>query len=356
MGKYTTHTDLSGYGGRSANMDALRARLSGFREAANSDRNPLQVDIHLANPSAKESKEFIRNIVVAAALVIATSAATVGLLSDKSDAAAQGSAAPASDEIEPMQATSYELTPGALDTVGPGLRAPHVKFVQIRYAGREAKIPDPKSRIELAKYAARQANLKEVGLDWRDVYGLIHAESSWVDRPGMGKNGVQSHGLSQFEPGTAKSMGLKNAGDPVEAIQMTANLMKIGALWAKERISESNLNADQVDKAIRTGVSVYYNLSWKARHKWDPSENVSALPKATQHHIQNTVHGRLIAQEVHIQTLGVEWIDPATRQAAPAQVVEVKESKPRKLSFSSLFGLDKSHIQDETKLKNMKPA
>ena len=39
---------------------------------------------------------------------------------------------------------------------------------------------DASSRLLLARSAARQAGLHEVGLDFRDVYGVINAQTSWL--------------------------------------------------------------------------------------------------------------------------------------------------------------------------------
>src|SRR5215218_9502388 len=62
---------------------------------------------------------------------------------------------------------------------------------------------EPAARLKLSRAAAEKAALHEVGLDFRDVYGVISAETSWVPRAGMGRNGVVSEGLGQFEPATA---------------------------------------------------------------------------------------------------------------------------------------------------------
>lgn len=169
------------------------------------------------------------------------------------------------------------------------LRA-QMKWVPVRYAGEKTKTLDEASRLLLAEVAARKAGLYEVGLGFQDVYGVIQAETSWVPRHGKGKNGVTSLGLAQFEPGTAKGLGLKNPRDPVQAVYAAAVNMKHGAEWAEDKIAHLELTPEERADKIREGVSIYYNLSIKGRNKWN-GVNTAQLPVETQRHIRNTRQG-----------------------------------------------------------------
>ncbi|MBC5783695.1 hypothetical protein H8N03_12125 [Ramlibacter sp. USB13] len=169
------------------------------------------------------------------------------------------------------------------------LRA-QIKWVPVRYAGEKTKTPDEASRLLLAQAAAEKAGLQEVGLTFEDVYGVIWAETTWIPRSGKGKNGVTSMGLAQFEPRTARGLGLKNPHDPVQAVYFAAVNMKHGAEWAEDKIAHLELSPEQRAEKIREGVSIYYNLSIKGRNKWD-GLNTAKLPVETQRHIRNTRMG-----------------------------------------------------------------
>jgi hypothetical protein len=171
------------------------------------------------------------------------------------------------------------------------LRA-QIKFETVKYAGKTIRTPDEESRILLVQAAAARAGLHKVGLGYEDVYGVIEAETSWIPRTGMGKNGVTSHGLAQFEPRTARGLGLKDPNDPVQAVYAAAVNMKHGAEWAADRIDhlKPKLTQDQYAAKLREGVSIYYNLSVKGRNKWD-GLNTAKLPIETQRHIRNVRAG-----------------------------------------------------------------
>lgn len=172
-----------------------------------------------------------------------------------------------------------------------------IKWVPVRYGGDVMKTLDEPSRLLLAQAAAEKARLHEVGLTFEDVYGLIDAETSWIPRNGMGKNGVVSIGLAQFEPRTARGLGLKNPNDPVQAVLAAAVNMKHGAQWAEDKIAHLKLTPEQRADKIREGVSIYYNLSVKGRNKWDGT-NTGKLPVETRRHIQNTRDGAAEATEL----------------------------------------------------------
>jgi soluble lytic murein transglycosylase-like protein len=192
-------------------------------------------------------------------------------------------------------------TPPAVRMAGPvaaaavkfaseeALRA-SIKWVPVRYAGEQTKTLDEASRLMLAQVAAERAGLAKVGLTFEDVYGVIDAETSWIARNGKGKNGVTSMGLAQFEPRTARGLGLKDPHDPVQAVYAAAMNMKHGAEWAMDKIAHLKLSPEQHALKVREGVSIYYNLSIKGRNKWD-GVNTTALPIETQRHIRNTRAG-----------------------------------------------------------------
>ncbi|MBE7368452.1 hypothetical protein [Ramlibacter pallidus] len=172
-----------------------------------------------------------------------------------------------------------------------------IKFESVKYAGKSIQTLDEESRLLLVQAAAAKAGLHQVGLTYHDVYGVIDAETSWIPRTGMGKNGVESIGLAQFEPRTAKGLGLKDPNDPVQAVYFAAVNMKHGAEWAADRIAHLKLTPEERAAKLREGVSVYYNLSVKGRNKWD-GLNTAKLPIETQRHIQNVREGREEASEL----------------------------------------------------------
>ncbi|QJW85444.1 hypothetical protein HK414_25295 [Ramlibacter terrae] len=162
------------------------------------------------------------------------------------------------------------------------LRA-EVRWMAVRVGTRKLATPDPRSRLLLAQSAAELAELDEVGLDYRDVYGVINAETTWVPRAGMGKNGVTSHGLAQFEPGTAKAVGLSNPNDPIEAVHAAAVLLREAATWSSRRIAGLDLTPEMRAVKLREGVSIYYNLSSKARRQWSGGNTRAAGGDAAPH-------------------------------------------------------------------------
>jgi len=182
------------------------------------------------------------------------------------------------------------------------LRA-EMKWVPVRLGDEKTRTLDESSRLLLAQAAARKAGLDEVGLGFEDVYGLIQAETSWIPRHGKGKNGVTSLGLAQFEPGTAKGLGLKDPHDPVQAVYAAAVNMKHGAEWAEDKIAHLQLTPEQRAEKIREGVSVYYNLSVKGRNKWDGA-NTAQLPVETRRHIRNVREGAEKAADLADDLLG----------------------------------------------------
>jgi hypothetical protein len=187
-------------------------------------------------------------------------------------------------------------------------------WVPMRVGGREVLTPDPKSRLLLARSAAERAGLAAVGLDYRDVYGVIEAETSWFPRNGIGRNGVTSQGLAQLEPATAKALGVRNANDPVEAVHAAARLLKDAAQWSARRIAGLRLGAAEREARLREGISVYYNLSSAAREHWNGSRR--SLPFETQRHIRNVRAGAQQAERI-AQGAGKIALPPVVAAAQP---------------------------------------
>ena len=175
-----------------------------------------------------------------------------------------------------------------------------VRWLPVRFGGTELKTPDAQSRLLLAQSAAQSANLQQVGLSYRDVYGIINAETSWVPRLGASKDGTPNLGLAQFEPATAKAMGIVNPADPVEAIHAAALHMRDAAVWSAHRIAGLKLTPEQQATKLREGVSIYYNLSTKGRNLWN-GKNTAKLPVETRRHIANARLGAREAAELEEQ-------------------------------------------------------
>lgn len=175
-----------------------------------------------------------------------------------------------------------------------------LNWLPIRYAGNVLQTPDAQSRILLAQSAAQRAKLHEVGLSYRDVYGIINAETTWIPRLGASKDGTPNLGIAQFEPATARAVGLQDPSDPVEAIHAAALHLKDAAKWSARRISGLKLSPEQHARKLREGVSIYYNLSSKGRSQWN-GLNTAKLPVETRRHIANARVGAREAAELEAQ-------------------------------------------------------
>jgi hypothetical protein len=173
-------------------------------------------------------------------------------------------------------------------------------WMPVRFGGDTLKTPDVPSRILLAKAAAERAGLEEVGLSYRDVYGIINAETSWIPRMGSSKDGTPNLGIAQFEPATAKAVGLTDPMDPVQAVHAMAIHLKDAAKWSAKRLSGLQLPPEQYAQKLREGVSIYYNLSSKGRAEWN-GLNTKKLPIETQRHIANARVGAREAGELESQ-------------------------------------------------------
>jgi hypothetical protein len=178
-------------------------------------------------------------------------------------------------------------------------------WLPVRYAGNVLKTPDPQSRLLLVRSAANRAGLDEVGLSYRDVYGIINAETSWIPRLGASKDGTPNLGIAQFEPATAKAIGLVDPTDPVQAVHAAAMHLKDAAVWSARRIADLNLTPEQRAIKLREGVSIYYNLSSKGRNGWN-GRNTAKLPVETRRHIANARLGAQQAADLEDQLRDVK--------------------------------------------------
>jgi hypothetical protein len=149
--------------------------------------------------------------------------------------------------------------------------------------GKAYKAINPLERVRLCKEIAQEEKLQRAGLDWKDLYGVVNAETAWVARDGMGRNGRVSYGLAQLEKPTAAALGIADPSDPRQALHAVSRLIKEAASWGLR------------DNG-RAALSVYYNLSSHARAEWDGK--VESLPQETQLHIRNVADGRAIAQRL----------------------------------------------------------
>ena len=188
-----------------------------------------------------------------------------------------------------------------------------VRWVPATMDGDKLMTPDLDSRLLLAKSAARRAGLSALGLGFKDVYGIINAETSWVPREGASKDGTPNLGIAQFEPATAKALGLRNPNDAVEAVHMAAVHMKEAAIWSAQRIAGLKLGADEYASKLREGISIYYNLSTRGRNSWNGS-NTAKLPRETQLHIQNARIGAQQAEFFDAQSQAMKF----SRKTGPA--------------------------------------
>lgn len=192
-----------------------------------------------------------------------------------------------------------------------------MRWVDVRFGGNTLRTPDPVSRILLAQSAAQRAGLHEVGLSYRDVYGIINAETSWVPRMGASKDGTPNLGIAQFEPATARALGLRNPHDPVEAVHVAALHMKEAAVWSARKLEGLKLTPQVHAAKLREGVSIYYNLSTKGRQAWN-GVNTARLPVETRRHINNAARGAREAAtlEARLQQMRAQGRDTASNSQA----------------------------------------
>jgi hypothetical protein len=216
---------------------------------------------------------------------------------------------------QPLTAIA-EILPPPQDRYYEDLRR-RINWVTARMGAETLRTPDADSRMLLVKSAAQRAGLHEVGLSFKDVYGIINAETSWIPRMGASKDGTPNLGIAQFEPGTARLLGMRDPNDPVESVHVAALHMKEAALWSQERIAGLHLDAAERAARLREGVSIYYNLSSRGRAAWN-GRNTRKLPRETQLHIQNARIGAMQADLLEAQLGARQGWGPATVISAAA--------------------------------------
>jgi hypothetical protein len=279
---------------------AVRAQALGLEEGP---RLPMAISIHdIAESDADVQKKqaarhFIRNTIMAVTVAGAGlwAAGNVPSFVEAASNLFQRSTAPqvSSGPVIDLRSFEYMMTTDLSAVTADQVRA-ELNYIDVVYKGKSKQTLDVPSRLLLTKWAADSAGLGDVGLGWKDVYGVIHAESSWVPQTGASKSGVPNHGLAQFEGATARSYGLENANDPLNAIAASARMIKDAAVWSGKRLENFGMNATQKAQYLREGVSVYYNTGWKTRKKWSP-ESSQQLPVETKTHIRNVQAGNIIA-------------------------------------------------------------
>jgi hypothetical protein len=278
-------------------MSRLVEKIAAFAQQAR--KNPVQVNVHNAGnkPGVDKIVTYICLLAGAAGLTAASmgqpdqdkavqrmqqnSTPSIIQRADRAPLQAQALAAP-----ETMASVEVEEEPG-----------PRLNYVHVNYMGRQVLALDEASRLMLVKDAAAKHELHTVGLNWKDLYGIIHAETAWIARDGMGKNGVVSEGLAQLEPNTAKALGVSDPNDPVEAINASAALMKEGAQWGRSKIAGMGMGSSEMRYKLREAVSIYYNLSTRGRNAWT-GRNTYDLPEETIRHINNSIDGAALAAHI----------------------------------------------------------
>jgi hypothetical protein len=210
---------------------------------------------------------------------------------------AQARMVPAQVDVQPAVPVAAAPLPARQEDGYYAQLRSKIRWVETRIGDDKLVTPDASSRVLLAKSAAERAGLQDVGLSFKDVYGIINAETSWIPRMGASKDGTPNLGLAQFEPATAKALGLRNPNDPVEAIHVAAMHMKEAAEWSASRIAGLKLGAVERAEKLREGVSIFYNLSTKGRNRWN-GKNTAKLPIETQLHIRNARTGARFAAEL----------------------------------------------------------
>jgi hypothetical protein len=252
----------------------------------------------------------VHNVVMLAGLMAVGLTGSMGTTpAPTSDTLAQRVQAGKVTDAQPQQAAQIAFAPAAaampapfnfkVDSYYDQLRQ-KLNWTPVRYAGNVLKTPDAPSRLLLAQSAAKRAGLEDVGLSYHDVYGIINAETSWIPRLGASKDGTPNLGIAQFEPATAKAVGLTDPTDPVQAVHAAAMHLKDAAVWSAKRIANLKLTPEQRALKLREGVSIYYNLSTKGRNEWN-GLNTAKLPIETRRHIANARLGARESAELEAQ-------------------------------------------------------
>jgi hypothetical protein len=315
--------------------EALLFKLGVFSAAAN--RNGIHATVH-ARPRLSDWMRDRRSFPAMAIISIAVIAsALLGSLSEAPKSEGRSVRGVVHIQEYPAQATPEGVVTGA----SPGWKGSkfdqireEFNYVNVKIGSTNYQVLDASSRISLAKTVANELKLEEKGLTWRDLYGLIHAETGWISRPGIGNNKVVSLGLAQFEPDTAKSIGLDDPEDPVQAVYGAGVLMGMAADWSSARVKRkaSRLRKSEVNAAFKEGVSIYYNTSSSLRRKWNV-RNTHEFPEATLHHIRNTKEGALVAHRMEQMVLAgdayqLHSLAPSSEARLASQQISTQQYRP----------------------------
>jgi hypothetical protein len=130
--------------------------------------------------------------------------------------------------------------------------------------------------------------------------------------------------LAQLEPATARALGVRNANDPVEAVHGAAKLLREAAVWSGRRIAGLGLSGAERAARLREGISVYYNLSTRARERWNGLTHT--LPFETRRHISNVRAG--IAQAERLQTGTGPSVESLLADAAATARMQTTSASP----------------------------
>ena len=233
----------------------------------------------------------------------------------------------------------------------------YVEVVDKKNKNIQHSVLTPSSQFALVKAVYDELGLKKHGIAQKDLYAVISAETAWQPRNGMGANRVVSSGLAQFEPATAKSVGIKDPHDPIQAVWGAGVLLREAADWSKSRVDRSihrhglHMTKSQQEAAVKDGYSIYYNTSAQLREKWEV-KNTSEFPAATRHHISNSRYGRTLHDSIqkrelatvnylggkafpndpkpNTQGMTIEQQIQANKDALAASLVDVKRAETAK--------------------------
>lgn len=336
-------------------MSSLKDKLAAFRQAAGS--HGVQVNIHPVNPDQPPRRlrdrvmlySVLAGAVSAAAVSFALKTPEVVLVDASTHHHYWGTPAPpdlASQQAPPVaRMREPGQDPGQIEASAPDAASDpwqaqpmrelrqRVSYVEVEFAGRRTLTLDAASRVALSKWAAEQHQLHRQGLSWRDLYGTIQAETDWIARDGMGKNGVVSTGLSQLEPATARSLGITDPKDPIQAVHAAASLLKEAAAWSRAKVA--HLPAQARANALRDGLSVYYNLSTRGRNAWDGT-NAADLPTETQQHIRNARQGVKNATYIENQMIRAQArLERERSQQQSTQATQTIAAEPMRVAVSA---------------------
>jgi Transglycosylase SLT domain len=305
---------------------AHQAILAMQRGSISADPNDRpSIEIRDADPEAPNPAWRSAALGFVAATVVCCSAGIAALHGVSSDDALNLDA-----QLEQAQGPDEPLESAQSGQSASGVVEKSKTFIVV-VNGQEIESLIPEERIRLCKEVAKEARLKSSGLDWRDLYAVVHAESGWAPRDGMGFNGKISRGIAQIEDATAKSLGV-DANDPKQSLEAVASLLKSAQRWSHAR-GHSLKDAS---------LSVYYNLSTKGREMWD-GVTTDDLPIPTQHHIANVKQGKLIATRIDKQLdvqRGRESLKESLRESKSPNASIIKASHSAQQQGAPAASLD----------------